>query len=117
VGENISLLYFRQLTDNQSIQGAQKAKLPPINEPIKKCTTELNIFKRRNSNVQKAHEKMLTISGLKGNAYQNHTKIPPHPCYNSYHQKHQQQQVLVRMWAKRNLHTMLVRMHASVTSL
>jgi TolA-binding protein len=29
---------------------------------------------------QKTHEKMLTISGNKGNANQNHTKIPPHPC-------------------------------------
>jgi hypothetical protein len=34
----------------------------------------------KNSNGQKTHEKMLTISGLKGNAIQNHTKIPPHPC-------------------------------------
>jgi hypothetical protein len=29
---------------------------------------------------------MLTIFGHKGNANQNHTKIVPHPCYNS-HQK------------------------------
>jgi hypothetical protein len=36
----------------------------------------------------KKHEKMLTISGHKGNANQNHTKIPPHPCWNSHHQKY-----------------------------
>jgi hypothetical protein len=42
--------------------------------------TKQNFFKRRNSNGQKTHEKMLTISGHKGNANQNHTMIPPHPC-------------------------------------
>jgi hypothetical protein len=35
--------------------------------------------------AKKTHEKMLTIPGHKGNANQNHTKIPPHPCQNSYH--------------------------------
>jgi hypothetical protein len=39
-----------------------------------------NIFKGRNSNDQKIHEKVLTITGHKGNANQNHTKIPPHSC-------------------------------------
>jgi hypothetical protein len=43
---------------------------------------------------------MFTIPGHKGNANQNHTIIPPHSCYNSYHQKHHQQQMLVRMWEK-----------------
>jgi hypothetical protein len=60
---------------------------------------------------------MLTISGHEGNVNQNHTKNPPHPCYNSYHQKHHQQQVLVRMWGKRNPYTLLVGMQASVTTL
>jgi hypothetical protein len=31
------------------------------------------------------------------------TLIPLHPCYNSYHQKHRQQHVLVRMWEKGSL--------------
>jgi hypothetical protein len=30
--------------------------------------------------VKKTHEKMLTIPGHKGNANQNHVKIPPHSC-------------------------------------
>jgi hypothetical protein len=45
--------------------------------------TKHNIYKRRNSNgkkKKKTHEKMLAISGHKGNANQNHTKILPHPC-------------------------------------
>jgi hypothetical protein len=41
--------------------------------------TKQKFLKRRNSNGQKTHEKMLTISSNKGNANQNHTKIPPHP--------------------------------------
>jgi hypothetical protein len=73
---------IRQRTDNQSIQGAQKSKPLKINEPIKKWATELNrtFSKKRNPNGQKLHEKMLTIFGHKGNANQNHIKIPPHPC-------------------------------------
>jgi hypothetical protein len=36
-----------------------------MNEPIKKRATKQNILKRRNSNGQKPHEKMLTISSHK----------------------------------------------------
>jgi hypothetical protein len=39
----------------------------------------LNFLKRKNSNSQKTHEKVFTISSHKGNADQNHTKIPLHP--------------------------------------
>jgi hypothetical protein len=42
--------------------------------------TKQSFFKGRCPNRQKAHEKMLTIPGHKGNANQNHTKIPPHSC-------------------------------------
>jgi hypothetical protein len=60
----------------------KKLSSPKINEPIKKWATELNraFSKRRNANDQKTHEKMLTNSSHKGNANQNHTKIPPLPC-------------------------------------
>jgi hypothetical protein len=60
--------------------------------------------------MAKKHEKMFTIPGYKGNANQNHTKIPPHPHKNCYHQEHHQQQMLLRMQGKRNLHTLLVGM-------
>jgi hypothetical protein len=60
----------------------KKLNSPKANEPIKKWATELNstFFKRRNSNGQKTHEKMLTISGHKRNPNQNQTKIPPLTC-------------------------------------
>jgi hypothetical protein len=46
--------------------------------------------------AKKHMKKMLTIPGHKGNANQNHTKIPPHTCWNCYHQEHHQQQMLAR---------------------
>jgi hypothetical protein len=47
----------------------KKLNSPKINEPIKKWAIELNrTFSKENSNGQKTHEKMLTISGHKRNA-------------------------------------------------
>jgi hypothetical protein len=82
VGENICSLSIRQRNDNQNIQGAKKTKIPQNNEPIKKWATELNrTFPKQEIQMDKKNMKqMLTISGHKGNANQNHTKIPPHPC-------------------------------------
>jgi hypothetical protein len=47
-----------------------------------KWATELNrtFSKEEVQMAKKADEKMLTISGHKGIANQNHTKIPPHSC-------------------------------------
>jgi hypothetical protein len=60
----------------------KKLNSPKINEPIKKWATELNrtFSKKKIQMAKKTHEKMLTISSHRGNANQNHTKIPPHPC-------------------------------------
>jgi hypothetical protein len=67
--------------------------------------------------MTKKHEKMFTISSHKGNANQNYTRIPPHPCQNSHHQKYHQQHALARIWGKQNPHTLLVGMQASTTTL
>jgi hypothetical protein len=60
----------------------KKLDSPKVNEPIKKWATELNrtFSKEEIQMATKTHEKMLTISVHKGNANQNHTRIPPHPC-------------------------------------
>jgi hypothetical protein len=49
---------------------------------VKKWTTDQNrtFSKEEIQMAKKTHEKMLTIPGHKGNANQNHTKIPPPPC-------------------------------------
>jgi hypothetical protein len=49
---------------------------------MKKWANELNrtFYKGRSLNGQKTHEEMLDIPDHKGNANQNHIKIPPHSC-------------------------------------
>jgi hypothetical protein len=59
----------------------KKLNSSKINELIKKWATELNrTFSKEEIQMAKKHEKMFTISSHKGNANQNHTKFPPHPC-------------------------------------
>jgi hypothetical protein len=60
----------------------KKLNSSKINELKRKWATELNrTFSKEETQIaKKTHDKMLTISGHKGNANQNHTKIPPHPC-------------------------------------
>jgi hypothetical protein len=60
---------------------------------------------------------MFTIPDPKRNTNQMHTKFPPHSCSNSYHQEHQQQQMLVKIQRKRHPHTLLVRMQANTTTM
>jgi hypothetical protein len=78
---------FASYTSNKGLitrifKALRKLNSPKINEPIKKWATELNrTFSKEEIQMTKKHvEKMLTISSNKGNANQNHTKIPPHPC-------------------------------------
>jgi hypothetical protein len=78
---------FTSYTSNKGLitriyRELKKLNSPQINEPIKKWATELNrTFSKEEIQIaKKIHEKMLTISSHKGNANQNHTKIPPHPC-------------------------------------
>jgi hypothetical protein len=68
------------------------------------------IFSKEEVQKSKTHEEMLTIPGHKGNANQNNVNILPHSCLNGYHQVHEQQQMLVTMWGKRNPHTLWVGM-------
>jgi hypothetical protein len=62
---------------------------------VKKWTNELNnVFSKEDVQMAKKHmKKMFTIPGHKGNANQNHSKFPPHSCYNGCDQKHHQQQM------------------------
>jgi hypothetical protein len=59
----------------------KKLNSQKINDPMKKWANELNrTFSKEEVQMAKKNTwKMLTISGHKGNANQNHIKIPPHP--------------------------------------
>jgi hypothetical protein len=55
-----------------------KINSPKINDPIKKWAQELNrtFSKEEVQKAKKNHEEMFNIPGYKGNANQNHIKIP-----------------------------------------
>jgi hypothetical protein len=57
-----------------------KLNSPKINIPMKKWANEQSFVKGRNPNGEKTHEEMLTILVHKGNANQNHIRIPPLSC-------------------------------------
>ena len=62
---------------------------------------EYPFLQRRYIDDQQAHEKMLNTAN-QGNANQNHKELSPHTCQNGYHQKDHKNQMVVRMWRKRN---------------
>jgi hypothetical protein len=62
----------------------KKLNSPQMNEQIK-WATELNRIFSKEEKWPKNTEKMLTILSYKRNATQNHTKILPHSCENSFH--------------------------------
>ena len=66
-------------------------------------------LQRRQPDGQWTYGKMLNIIHHQGNANQNHNEGSPHTYLNGYNQK-DKKQVLVRLWRKRNLHVLLVRM-------
>ena len=65
---------------------------------------------RRHPDGQQIHEKMLNITDPQGNTHQHHNKISPHTCQNGSNQQYKKQQVLARMWRKRNPPTLSVGM-------
>jgi hypothetical protein len=81
VGENISSYIPDKGLITRIYRELKKLNSPKINEPIKKWATELSrTFSKEQIQMAKRHEKVLTISGHKGSANQNHTKIPLHHC-------------------------------------
>jgi hypothetical protein len=53
-------------------------------------------------NGWEAPKEMFNILSHQGNANKNNSEIPPHTSQNDYDQKLRWQQMLVRMWWKRN---------------
>ena len=52
--------------------------------------------------TKQANEKLLNIANYKRNANENYNEVSPHSSQNNHHQKVYQQQMLERMWRKRN---------------
>jgi hypothetical protein len=79
---------------------------------MKKWTNELNrsLLKEEVQMANKYMKKLLNIPGHKKYINQNHIKILLHSIQNGNHQKHKQQQILDRMWGKRNPYTLWVGM-------
>ena len=63
------------------------------------------------------HLKMFSILTHEGNANQNNSDILPHTSQNGQDKKLRRQQVLARMWRKRNSPTLLVELQARTTTL
>jgi hypothetical protein len=60
----------------------KKLKSQKINDPAKEWANELNraFATEKVQMAKKTHKEMLNIPGHKGNANQNHVKMPPHSC-------------------------------------
>jgi hypothetical protein len=64
--------------------------------------TEQRFFKGEIQMAKKTQKEIFNILSHKGNANQNYIKIPPHSYYNGYHQEYEEQEILLRMWGKKN---------------
>jgi hypothetical protein len=81
VGENIASYTSDKGLITRIYRELQKLNFSKINEPMKKWGSELNrTFSKEEIQMAKKHMTNAPISSHKGNANQNHTKIPPHPC-------------------------------------
>jgi hypothetical protein len=59
----------------------KKLNSQKFNDPMKKWAKEMNrAFTEEVQMDKKKHEEMLNTTGNKGNANQNHVKIPLHSC-------------------------------------
>jgi hypothetical protein len=74
-------------------------------------------IKLKNEGRQKTHEKRLTIPGHKGNANQNHTKIPSYPVRIAIIKNSTNNRCWRGCGGKRNPFTLLVGMQTGATTL
>ena len=76
--------------------------------------SKLTVLQRRHTDGQKTHEKMFNVTQRDAN--QNHDEVPPYNSQNGHHPKVYKQEVLERLWRKRNPVTLLVGMSIGATT-
>ena len=74
-------------------------------------------LKRRYTDGQQTHEKMLIITYHQGNANKNYNEMSPHTCQNGLNQQYKKRQVLVKMWKKRNPCSLLMGMQTGAVNM
>ena len=77
---------------------------------------EQTFLQRKHTDDQKTYKKMLNITHHQGNANQNFNEITLCTCQNDENQNHKKQQVLLRMWRKRNALTLLLGMQTGAAT-
>ncbi|XP_077752502.1 uncharacterized protein LOC144313073 isoform X1 [Canis aureus] len=73
-------------------------------------------LERRYTDGQQTHGKMFIITYQQGNANQNYSELSPHTFQNGLNQ-YKNQQVLARMWRKRNTCTPLMRVQTGAATM
>ena len=93
-------IFANDATDNGLISNSIK-KNKQSNQKTSRIT-EQTFFQRRETDGQKAHEKMLNIINYQVNANQNNNKISFHTCKNGYYKKPRNNKCWLKMWRQGN---------------
>ena len=78
---------------------------------------EQTLLQRGHTEGPETYEKLLSITSYRRDANENHHEIPPHTDQNGRHNQSKKQQVLERLWRKRNPSSLLVGLQIGATTM
>ena len=70
----------------------------------------IDMFQKKHTDGQQAHEKTLSITNDQGNASQNHSEIASYTYERDCYQKDKEEPMLQRIWRRGKPHALLVGM-------